>query len=126
MKDDAVIEPALHQRLDLRDMLWRPVGTEPDDDLAVFGRQDDGIVRFRSRPGGRSGKKRKRQRGAAAEKEHAGPRIAAAAAGSPARRDSRLKAHCNLMSGRRPSATICLRLATVQGQRTPNFAAFAK
>ena len=93
MEDDAVVEAALHQRLDLRDMLWRPVRTKPNDDLAVLGRQDDGVVRVRRGPGGWSGKKRKRQRGATAEKEHAWPQIAAA--GSPARRDSRLKAHCN-------------------------------
>ena len=98
MEDDAVIKPALHQRLDLRDMLWRPVGTQPDDHLAVLRRQNDGIVRVRRRPGGWSSEKRKRQRGATAENEHAGPRDAAA--GSPARGDSRLKAHCNRRSMR--------------------------
>ena len=37
MEDDAVIKAALHQGLDLRDVLGRPVGTQADDDLAVLG-----------------------------------------------------------------------------------------
>ena len=50
MEDDAVIETALHQRLDLRDMLRRRVGPQPDDDLAVFGRENDGVVRVLAAP----------------------------------------------------------------------------
>ncbi len=82
MEDDAVVEPALHQRLDLRDVLGRPVGPQRMTTLPFLVRQDDGVVGVLGRrEGGGSGEKRKRQRGAAAEKEHAGPRDGAA--GSP-------------------------------------------
>ena len=43
MEHDAVVELLLHQGLDLRDVLGRPIGTQTDDDLAVLGREDDRI-----------------------------------------------------------------------------------
>ena len=70
MEHDAVVELLLHQRLDLRDVLGRPVGAQADDDLAVLGRQDDRIGGIFGRPGGGSGDKRKPERGASAECEH--------------------------------------------------------
>ena len=45
MEDDAVVELALHQRLDLRDVLRREIGPQPDDDLAVLGGEDQRVVR---------------------------------------------------------------------------------
>ena len=44
MEDDAVVELALHQRLDLRDVLGRQIGPEADDDLAVLGGQDQRVL----------------------------------------------------------------------------------
>ena len=58
--DDAVVELLLHQRLDLRDVLGRPVGAQADHDLAVLGRQDDRIVRDPRPP-----RRRKRREGEA-------------------------------------------------------------
>ena len=36
MEHDAVIELALHQRLDLLDVLGREIGPQADDDVAVL------------------------------------------------------------------------------------------
>ena len=70
MEHDAVVELLLHQRLDLRDVLGRPIGTQTDDDLAVLGREDDRIVWVLGGPRGGNGDKRKPERGASAECKH--------------------------------------------------------
>ena len=45
MEDEPVVELALHQRLDLGDVLGREIGPQLDDDLAVLGRQDQRVLR---------------------------------------------------------------------------------
>ena len=69
-KFEAVIELLLHQRLDLRDVLGRPVRAKLDRDLAVLRRENNGVVGILGRPGGRSGEKREPERGASAASEH--------------------------------------------------------
>ncbi len=44
MEDDAVVEAALGQGLDLRDMLWRKIGPQLDRDAAVLGVEIDGVL----------------------------------------------------------------------------------
>ena len=70
MEHNAVVELALHQRLDLRDVLGRPVGPQTDDNLAVLGRENDRIVGVFGGPRGGNGEKGKPERGASAECKH--------------------------------------------------------
>ena len=58
VEDEAVVELLLHQRLDLGDVLGRPVGPEQDHDLAVLRRHDDGVVGVAGGIGRRSGEER--------------------------------------------------------------------
>ena len=46
VEDDAVVELALHKRLDLLDVLGREIGAQLDDDLAVLCVEVDDIGRI--------------------------------------------------------------------------------
>ena len=64
MEDDAVVEPALGQRLDLLRVLRREVRAQADGDAPILGVEIDGVLRIGRRllrGGGRQGGKRERQ-----------------------------------------------------------------
>ena len=72
MKDDAVVELALHQLLDLRDVLGRQIGPEANDDVAVFGLEHDRVGDIFVRRCGEGDEQGKREQRATAERMHLG------------------------------------------------------
>ena len=72
MKDDAVVEFALHQLLDLCDMLGRQIGPEANDDVAVLGLEHDRVGDIFVCRCGEGDEQGKREQRATAERMHLG------------------------------------------------------
>ena len=55
MEDDAIVEVLLHQRLDLRNVLWREIGPQTDGDPAILGIEVNRVLRVGALRGGGPG-----------------------------------------------------------------------